>query len=575
GPTTPGPACPQELINKLLNEAKIIKSVTVKDNYGGDHLGIRFDIPPQLTEGGNIIGGYNPVITVASNGAYLSPSSIPNDLMYSGGDRMWIQLSKLDDICLSNPPTNSILTVTFGFVFEACGGLVKLWSFDYSCNSHAPTNTPSPTYSGPGTGIPLPPTVDTTSGGPGTNPYACGNGIPEPGEECGEAGLPNCPAGQTCNNCICSGTTPVCGNNIAEGGEQCGEPTLPACPAGYFCNNCRCITETPGGGGSQNIVSNNKQVRTLITGEDITGMLITTGIEDETVFEVNQNNIIRTTRLNKGSNSEIEIISIFDRNPPYKIEQYRYLDRGTLRKDIRYDYDGAGRLVRMTNIVTGSYNIFYNFDFNNRALNAEQHIKFIYNGGLVELVHHWAFSYSVNHGDPGTVLARVYFGRTPEELQRNLAANKIYNKIYYKPSQEYYFHPTEITLTEEYLSGDIKKTYKEQLGVSLYKIEIFYKDPQICSNGKKVYQIIEMKKYLDTTLIDSETIYLTNNQECGIEDISSSDGWLYDYVFENVNQHASILKELVLTYTLPSGLVYSNTYKKTDAGPSYFRYYPF
>jgi cysteine-rich repeat protein len=31
----------------------------------------------------------------------------------------------------------------------------------------------------------------------------CGNGVIDPGEECDEPGLPDCPAGQTCEDCVC------------------------------------------------------------------------------------------------------------------------------------------------------------------------------------------------------------------------------------------------------------------------------------------------------------------------------------------------------------------------------------
>jgi subtilisin family serine protease len=37
---------------------------------------------------------------------------------------------------------------------------------------------------------------------------------------------------------------PVCGDGIAQKSEQCGEPGLPGCPAGYVCENCKCVEET-------------------------------------------------------------------------------------------------------------------------------------------------------------------------------------------------------------------------------------------------------------------------------------------------------------------------------------------
>ena len=36
----------------------------------------------------------------------------------------------------------------------------------------------------------------------------------------------------------------VCGDGIAHKSEQCGEPGLPGCPAGYVCENCKCVEET-------------------------------------------------------------------------------------------------------------------------------------------------------------------------------------------------------------------------------------------------------------------------------------------------------------------------------------------
>jgi subtilisin len=37
---------------------------------------------------------------------------------------------------------------------------------------------------------------------------------------------------------------PVCGDGIAQKSEQCGEPGLPGCPAGYVCEKCKCVEET-------------------------------------------------------------------------------------------------------------------------------------------------------------------------------------------------------------------------------------------------------------------------------------------------------------------------------------------
>jgi subtilisin family serine protease len=37
---------------------------------------------------------------------------------------------------------------------------------------------------------------------------------------------------------------PVCGDGIAQKSEQCGEPGLPDCPAGYMCEDCKCVEQT-------------------------------------------------------------------------------------------------------------------------------------------------------------------------------------------------------------------------------------------------------------------------------------------------------------------------------------------
>lgn len=68
---------------------------------------------------------------------------------------------------------------------------------------------------------------------------SCGNGLIDPGEEC-ESNT-QCPSGESCINCQCTGSS-YCGNNIVNSGEQCdngafnGIPCVP--PAGGQCSYC-------------------------------------------------------------------------------------------------------------------------------------------------------------------------------------------------------------------------------------------------------------------------------------------------------------------------------------------------
>ena len=99
----------------------------------------------------------------------------------------------------------------------------------------------------------------------------CGNGVADAGEQCGEPNL-NCPTGQSCNGCICSGAPRACSPT-----DQCrtntdctSDPNRPVCSScscvaapsgctvadqcrtnndclivGQVCSSCRCVTPPP------------------------------------------------------------------------------------------------------------------------------------------------------------------------------------------------------------------------------------------------------------------------------------------------------------------------------------------
>jgi len=77
---------------------------------------------------------------------------------------------------------------------------------------------------------------------------ACGNGVGDPGEQCGDPGTPGCGIGQMCVGCSCWQIPQTCGNGVKDAGEQCdpGQPGV-ACPVGQLCTgNCLCVNN-PGG----------------------------------------------------------------------------------------------------------------------------------------------------------------------------------------------------------------------------------------------------------------------------------------------------------------------------------------
>jgi len=83
-------------------------------------------------------------------------------------------------------------------------------------------------------------------GGNGGPSSYCRDGNIDPGEECDEPGLPPCPEGEICRDCVCIPPIPPpppedCGNGEIDPGEQCGEPGLSPCPDNWICRECVCI----------------------------------------------------------------------------------------------------------------------------------------------------------------------------------------------------------------------------------------------------------------------------------------------------------------------------------------------
>ncbi|MCC7539948.1 MAG: hypothetical protein IT379_27250 [Deltaproteobacteria bacterium] len=73
----------------------------------------------------------------------------------------------------------------------------------------------------------------------------CGNGMLDPDETCGEPGAADCAMGMLCRECTCY--MPSCGNTIVDEGEECNEPGL-TCGAGESCVDCQCVSAGCGNG---------------------------------------------------------------------------------------------------------------------------------------------------------------------------------------------------------------------------------------------------------------------------------------------------------------------------------------
>jgi hypothetical protein len=69
--------------------------------------------------------------------------------------------------------------------------------------------------------------------------FSCGNGVADPGEQCGEPGLACTDPCTHCVQCRCALSTPVCGDGLVCGTEQCEQDAQ--CDAGEVCAGCRCM----------------------------------------------------------------------------------------------------------------------------------------------------------------------------------------------------------------------------------------------------------------------------------------------------------------------------------------------
>ncbi|HZR82953.1 MAG TPA: right-handed parallel beta-helix repeat-containing protein [Candidatus Binatia bacterium] len=66
----------------------------------------------------------------------------------------------------------------------------------------------------------------------------CGDGDPDPGEQCGEPGLA-CDACSTCSQCVCLPKPASCGDGVVCGAEECESSA--DCAAGQSCQGCACV----------------------------------------------------------------------------------------------------------------------------------------------------------------------------------------------------------------------------------------------------------------------------------------------------------------------------------------------
>jgi hypothetical protein len=67
----------------------------------------------------------------------------------------------------------------------------------------------------------------------------CGDGLVDPGEQCGEPGLGCADPCTSCRNCLCALDDPVCGDGLVCGDETCEADN--DCGSGEACESCRCV----------------------------------------------------------------------------------------------------------------------------------------------------------------------------------------------------------------------------------------------------------------------------------------------------------------------------------------------
>ena len=76
---------------------------------------------------------------------------------------------------------------------------------------------------------------------------SCGDGVVDPGEQCGEPGLACADPCTSCAGCICAATPAVCGDGLVCGSEACEADG--DCASGEMCQACQCVNAPACGSG--------------------------------------------------------------------------------------------------------------------------------------------------------------------------------------------------------------------------------------------------------------------------------------------------------------------------------------